>query len=99
MPDCRSIIDSNKALNAKAKVTTSTIPSLFLNPNQNIDQAKKYFDDLTKYNASLHSSTKDLTSLSFEQLETLHKAVEKAKEKNREIKSHGKTTKDKNFES
>ena len=53
------------------------------NPNQNTEQARKYFDDLTtKYNASLHPSTKDLTNLSFEQLETLHKAVEKAKEKN-----------------
>ena len=53
------------------------------NPNQNTEQAKIYFNDLTtKYNASLHPSTKDLTNLSFEQLETLHKAVEKAKEKN-----------------
>ena len=53
------------------------------NPNQNTEQARKYFDDLTtRYNASLHPLTKDLTNLSFEQLETLHKAVEKAKEKN-----------------
>ena len=53
------------------------------NPNQNTEQAKKYFDDLTtRYSASLHPSTKDLTNLSFIQLETLHKAVAKAKEKN-----------------
>ena len=53
------------------------------NPNENKEQAKKYFDDLTiRYNASLHPSARDLTRLSFEQLETLHKAIEKAREKN-----------------
>ena len=58
-------------------------------PDTNTEQAKIYFNDLTtKYNASLHSSTKDLTSLSFEQLETLHKAVEKAKEKNLCVPQH-----------
>jgi hypothetical protein len=54
------------------------------NPNEkNKEQAKKYFDDLTtRYNASLHPSARDLTRLSFQQVETLHKAIEKAREKN-----------------
>ena len=51
--------------------------------NQQTAQAEVYFTDLTgKYNASLHSVVKDLTNLNFEQLETLHKAIEKAKSKN-----------------
>ena len=56
--------------------------------NQNItdeqrSQAEKYFSDLTgKYNALLHPAARDLTKLSFEQLQTLHKVVEAAKNKN-----------------
>jgi hypothetical protein len=58
------------------------------NKNQNlsseqISQAEKYFTDLTgKYNTLLHPTAKDLTRLSFEQLETLYKAIEIAKNKN-----------------
>ena len=50
---------------------------------QQISQAEKYFADLTgKLNALLHPTTKDLTSFSFDQLETLFKAIEAAREKN-----------------
>ena len=58
------------------------------NKNQNlsseqISKAESYFADLTgKYNATLHPTAKDLTKLSFEQLETLYKAIEIAKNKN-----------------
>ena len=52
-------------------------------PSEQLSQAEKYFVDLTgKYNALLHPTAKDLTSLSFEQLETLYKTVEMAKSKN-----------------
>ena len=52
-------------------------------PSEQLSQAEKYFTDLTgKYNASLHPVAKDLTSLSFEQLETLYKTVEASKNKN-----------------
>ncbi len=52
-------------------------------PSEQKSQAEKYFVDLTgKYNASLHPIAKDLTSLSFEQLETLYKTFEMAKSKN-----------------
>ena len=51
--------------------------------SEQLSQAEKYFADLTgKYNASLHPIAKDLTSLSFEQLETLYKTFEMAKSKN-----------------
>jgi len=50
---------------------------------QQISQAEKYFADLIgKYNALLHPIAKDLTSLSFEQLETLFKTIQIAREKN-----------------
>jgi hypothetical protein len=46
-------------------------------------QAEQYFKDLTtKYNALLHPEAKDLTKLSFPQLEALYKSVEIAKSKN-----------------
>jgi hypothetical protein len=53
-------------------------------PNENTEQARKYFDDLTSpaYSSSTHPSARDLTRLSLQQLETFHKAIEKAKEKN-----------------
>jgi Leucine rich repeat variant len=52
-------------------------------PSEQLSQAEKYFVDLTgKYIASLHPAAKDLASLSFEQLETLYKAVETSKNKN-----------------
>ena len=52
-------------------------------PSEQLSQAEKYFADLTgKYIASLHPVAKDLTSLSFEQLETLYKTVEASKNKN-----------------
>jgi hypothetical protein len=52
-------------------------------PSEQLSQAEKYFVDLTgKYNALLHPIAKDLTKLNFEQLETLYKAVEMAKNKN-----------------
>jgi uncharacterized protein (DUF2336 family) len=51
--------------------------------NEQLSQAEKYFAELTgKYNAVLHPTAKDLTNLSFEQLETLYKAIEIAKNKN-----------------
>jgi 3-methyladenine DNA glycosylase AlkC len=52
-------------------------------PSEQLSQAESYFTDLTgKYNAVLHPTAKDLTSLSFEQLETLYKTVETSKNKN-----------------
>ena len=51
--------------------------------NEQTSKAESYFAELTgKYNALLHPTAKDLTNLSFEQLETLHKAIEIAKNKN-----------------
>ena len=51
--------------------------------SEQLSQAESYFVDLTgKYNATLHPTAKDLTKLSFEQLETLYKAIEIAKNKN-----------------
>ena len=51
--------------------------------SEQLSQAESYFADLTgKYNATLHPTAKDLTKLSFEQLETLYKAIEIAKNKN-----------------
>ena len=56
------------------------------NPNlssEKLSQAELYFTDLTiKYNAALDPTVKDLTSLNFERLETLHKAIKLAKDKN-----------------
>ena len=51
--------------------------------SEQLSQAESYFAELTgKYNALLHPTAKDLINLSFEQLETLHKAIEIAKNKN-----------------
>jgi len=51
--------------------------------NEQLTQAEKYFSDLTgKYNALVHPTAKDLTKLSFEQLETFYKSVDLAKNKN-----------------
>ena len=51
--------------------------------SEQLSQAESYFAELTgKYNALLHPTAKDLTNLNFEQLETLHKAIEIAKNKN-----------------
>jgi 3-methyladenine DNA glycosylase AlkC len=51
--------------------------------SKQISKAESYFVDLTgKYNAVLHPTAKDLVNLNFEQLETLHKAIEIAKNKN-----------------
>jgi pentose-5-phosphate-3-epimerase len=51
--------------------------------SEQLSQAESYFTDLTgKYNALLHPTAKDLTKLNFEQLETLYKAIEIAKNKN-----------------
>lgn len=52
-------------------------------PEEQIKQAEKYFAELTaKYNAALHPTVKNLTELSFEELETLYKTVVITKEKN-----------------
>jgi len=54
--------------------------------SEQISKAESYFADLTgKYNALLHPTAKDLTNLNFEQLETLYKAIEIAKNKNLKI--------------
>jgi 3-methyladenine DNA glycosylase AlkC len=51
--------------------------------SEQLSQAESYFAELTgKYNAVLHPTAKDLTNLNFEQLETLYKAIEIAKNKN-----------------
>ena len=50
---------------------------------EQISQAEKYFNDLTsKYKALIHPTASDLTKLTFEQLETLYKTIEIAKNKN-----------------
>ena len=51
--------------------------------SEQLSQAEKYFSDLTgRYNALVHPTAKDLTKLSFEQLETFYKSVDLAKNKN-----------------
>ena len=50
---------------------------------EQISQAETYFNDLTtKYKALIHPTASDLTKLSFQQLETLYKAIEISKNKN-----------------
>jgi len=51
--------------------------------SEQLSQAEKYFSDLTgKYNALVHPTAKNLTKLSFDQLETFYKSVDLAKNKN-----------------
>ena len=78
---------SLKAIIKNILLTEAPI-DVWKNKNQNLSseqlsQAESYFAELTgKYNALLHPTAKDLTKLNFEQLETLHKAIEIAKNKN-----------------
>ncbi len=78
---------SLKAIIKNILLTEAPI-DVWKNKNQNLSseqlsQAESYFAELTgKYNAVLHPTAKDLTNLNFEQLETLYKAIEIAKNKN-----------------
>ena len=76
-------MDINKLLNYYLLTEASFDIWKKNHPNEDLTKAKTYFNDLeTRYSALLHPLTKDLSSLSFEQLETLHQSIEKAREKN-----------------